>query len=267
MEAMAVGRWRAEAEHLERRPPGPSAAAQGLGRRRRGRARPRAKAGPAGRPCIGRSGYGAERRRSSRRRRRGARARPARARLIARSARRARAGARRSARSRGRSREALPISLRPSAQSAAISIAMPARMSGDTSRSPRSRRGPVTIARCGSQRTMSAPIAVSLSVKTRRFSNIHSWISTEPSDWVASATATLVRSAGNAGQGPSMTFALVAAEVGLDDQPLPAGDDDVVAVELAVEAEAVEDEADHPQVVRDRVLDPQLAAGRRRRAP
>ena len=97
---------------------------------------------------------------------------------------------------------------RPSAHSAAISIAMPARMSGDSSRSPRSRREPVTIARCGSQIAIAAPISCSLSVKNRRFSNIFSWIMTEPSDWVASATATLVRSAGKAGHGPSSTFGL-----------------------------------------------------------
>ena len=53
---------------------------------------------------------------------------------------------------------------------------------------------------------MSAPMTPSLSVKTRRFSNIHSWMSTEPSDCVASATAIDVRSAGNAGQGPSWTL-------------------------------------------------------------
>ncbi len=53
-----------------------------------------------------------------------------------------------------------------------------------------------------------APISTSLSTKNRRFSNIHSWIITEPSAWVASASATLVRSAGNAGHGPSWTFGM-----------------------------------------------------------
>ncbi len=100
------------------------------------------------------------------------------------------------------------ISLRPVAQSAAMSIAMPARMSGEDSRSPRSRAGPVTIARCGSQSTMSAPIDTSLSVKIMRFSNIHSWTRTEPLHCVASAIAIEVRSAGNAGHGPSWIFAL-----------------------------------------------------------
>ena len=45
-------------------------------------------------------------------------------------------------------------------------------------------------------------------MKIRRFSNIHSWMSTEPSHWVASATAIDVRSAGNAGHGPSWTLDL-----------------------------------------------------------
>ena len=83
---------------------------------------------------------------------------------------------------------------------------MPARMSGEERRAPRSRRGPMTIARCGSQIVISAPIEISLSTKNRRFSNIFSKISTEPSDCVASATAIEVRSAGNAGHGPSSTL-------------------------------------------------------------
>ena len=53
---------------------------------------------------------------------------------------------------------------------------------------------------------MLAPIETSLSMKTRRFSNIFSKIRTEPSDCVASATAIEVRSAGNAGHGPSSTL-------------------------------------------------------------
>ena len=55
---------------------------------------------------------------------------------------------------------------------------------------------------------MLAPMLTSLSVKTSRFSNIHSWMSIWPADWVASATAIDVRSAGNAGHGPSWTFAV-----------------------------------------------------------
>ena len=146
-----------------------------------------------------------------------------------------------------------------------MSIDMPARMSGEDSRSPRSRAGPVTIARCGSHSTMSAPIEISLSVKTRRFSNIHSWISTEPAHWVASATAIDVRSAGNAGHGPSWILRLVLAGVALDDQLLLAGHEHVVAVELGVQAELVEDQADHPQVAG--VACRRSAARRRSRRP
>ena len=54
---------------------------------------------------------------------------------------------------------------------------------------------------------------------------------------------------------------LVLADVARDDEVLVAGHDDVVAVELGAQAEALEDEADHAQVARDRVADAQLAAG------
>ena len=102
----------------------------------------------------------------------------------------------------------LPISEVPSAASAAISIAMPARMSGLSSRSPWSLLGPLTIARWGSQSVIRAPIATSLSVKNRRFSNIFSKIRIVPLACVASARAIDVRSAGNAGQGPSSIFGI-----------------------------------------------------------
>ena len=64
----------------------------------------------------------------------------------------------------------------------------------------------MTIARCGSQIVISAPIEISLSTKNRRFSNIFSKIRTEPSACVASATTIDVRSAGKAGHGPSSIF-------------------------------------------------------------
>ena len=48
-----------------------------------------------------------------------------------------------------------------------------------------------------------APIATSLSVKNMRDSNIFSCTSTVPSHCVATTTAIDVRSAGNAGHGPS----------------------------------------------------------------
>src|SRR3954451_11031997 len=110
---------------------------------------------------------------------------------------------------------------------------------------------------------MFAPMFTSLSVKIMRFSNIHSWMSTWPADWVASAMAIDVRSAGNAGHGPARALAGhppparrpildlggELARVALDDQLLIAGHEDVGAVELGVQAEAVEDQTDHAQVV------------------
>ena len=95
----------------------------------------------------------------------------------------------------------LPIVELPSAHSAASSIAMPARMSGLSIRWPTSGVGPVTTARCGSQRMMRAPMETSLSTKNRRFSNIFSKISTVPNACVATVTAIEVRSAGKAGHG------------------------------------------------------------------
>ena len=55
---------------------------------------------------------------------------------------------------------------------------------------------------------MRAPMLTSLSVNTRRFSNIFSKISTVPRACVATATATDVMSAGKAGHGPSSILAI-----------------------------------------------------------
>src|SRR3954447_12810281 len=85
---------------------------------------------------------------------------------------------------------------------------MPARMSGLSIRCPTSCAGPVTTARCGSQRMMRAPIEPSLSVKNRRVSNIFSNIRTVPNACVATVTAIEVRSDGNAGHGPSSIFGI-----------------------------------------------------------
>src|SRR6266540_1032995 len=87
---------------------------------------------------------------------------------------------------------------------------MPARMSGDSIRSPNRREGPDTTARCGSQRMIRAPIPTSLSTKNSRFSYIFSKIITVPRAWVAIASAIEVRSAGNAGHGPSSTLGMAA---------------------------------------------------------
>lgn len=69
----------------------------------------------------------------------------------------------------------LSMRLVPSALMAAMSSAMPARMSGLTMRQPLSLISllcPTTTARCGSQRMICAPISMSLSTKKRRLSNI-----------------------------------------------------------------------------------------------
>ena len=79
-------------------------------------------------------------------------------------------------------------------------------MSGLSIRCPTSCAGPVTTARCGSQRMIRAAIDTSLSAKNRRFSNIFSNMSTVPNACVATVTAIDVRSDGNAGQGPSSIF-------------------------------------------------------------
>ena len=84
-------------------------------------------------------------------------------------------------------------------------------------------------------------MATSLSTKNKRFSNIFSKISTRPSDWVASASAMLVRSAGNAGQGPSSILE-TSRPRRPHPQPLAGGHDHVVAVELDPAAEPVEDQ-------------------------
>ena len=75
-------------------------------------------------------------------------------------------------------------------------------------RPPYSREGPETIARCGSQRMIRAPMSTSLSTKKRRFSNIFSKIRIVPLAWVATASAIEVRSAGKDGQGPSSIFGI-----------------------------------------------------------
>src|ERR1035437_7141179 len=95
----------------------------------------------------------------------------------------------------------LLIVLLPFAQSAAISIAIPARMSGDSTVAPCNWLGPATSARCGSQSTMRAPMPTSLSTKKSRDSNIFSCMSTMPEHCVAVTMAIDMTSAGNAGQG------------------------------------------------------------------
>ena len=104
----------------------------------------------------------------------------------------------------------------PSAHSAAISIAMPARMSGDSTASPRSWRRAATTARCGSHSTMRAPMPISLSTKNSRDSNIFSCIRIMPSHCVAVTIAIDITSAGKRRPGLVLELRHVAAEVGAD---------------------------------------------------
>ena len=155
----------------------------------------------------------------------------------------------------------VPISLRPSAHSAAMSIAMPARMSGDDRRSPRRRLGPVTIARCGSQSTMSAPIEHELVGEDHAVLE-HPLVD---EDRAAALGGQRDGDRGQVGRerGPRavLDLGLVLADVALGDELLVAGHDHVGAVELGAQAQAREDEADHAQVLGLGVLDRELAAG------
>ena len=62
---------------------------------------------------------------------------------------------------------------------------------------------PITVALCGSQRIICAPISISLSTKKRRDSNIFWWISTLPFAWEATTKTIESKSGVNPGQGAS----------------------------------------------------------------
>ena len=96
--------------------------------------------------------------------------------------------------------------LSPSAQSAASSIAMPARMSGDSTVPPRSCDGPATSARCGSQSTMLRAHADQL-VDEEQARLEHLLVDeNQPVHCVAVTIAIDIVSAGNAGHGWSSSF-------------------------------------------------------------
>src|SRR5213592_4092191 len=79
-------------------------------------------------------------------------------------------------------------------------------MSGLSTTPPWSGAGPAITARCGSHSTMRAPMPISLSTKKSRDSNSFSKISRIPSHCDATTIAMDMRSAGNAGHGPSSSF-------------------------------------------------------------
>ena len=76
---------------------------------------------------------------------------------------------------------------------------MPDRISRLSSGLPRSRRGPVTMMRCGSQRNRSAPMPLICSSANSRSSYIQSCTSVAPSACVASTVTRLTRSLGKPG--------------------------------------------------------------------
>ena len=97
---------------------------------------------------------------------------------------------------------------RPSADRAAMSSDTPARMSGEVMVTPRRgalRSRPMTVARCGSQRMIWAPMSISLSTKNSRDSNIFWCTSTLPRAWVAVTRRMDRRSGVNPGHGASAT--------------------------------------------------------------
>jgi len=93
---------------------------------------------------------------------------------------------------------------------------------------PWRRLGPITSARCGSQSTIRAPIAIRLSTKNRRLSKSFSWINTVPSHCVASTSASGVRSAGKPGHGASSTFGIAPSISATMERFCPAGTRSVV---------------------------------------
>ena len=79
-------------------------------------------------------------------------------------------------------------------------------MSGEVMRVALSRMRwswPMTVARCGSQRIICAPMSMSLSTKKRRLSNIFWWMSTAPLAWVATTRNIESRSGVSPGHGAS----------------------------------------------------------------
>src|SRR3954462_7514150 len=96
-----------------------------------------------------------------------------------------------------------------------------------------------------------APIDTSLSVKNRRFSNIFSNTRIVPCACVATATAIDVRSAGNAGHGPSSIFGIAPPRSSRTASVWSGGHAHPVVAELELDAEPLERRHDRPKVVAD----------------
>ena len=124
----------------------------------------------------------------------------------------------------------------------------------------------MTTARCGSQRMIRAPIETSLSTKNSRLSNIFSKISTVPRACVATITAIEVRSAGNAGHGPSSIFGIWPPRSSWITSSWLGRHAQARALDLDVHAEPLEDRQDRREVLRLDAVDRDVAAGDGREA-
>ena len=100
----------------------------------------------------------------------------------------------------------------------------------------------------------------SLSTKNRRFSNIFSKMRIVPLACVATASAIDVRSAGNAGHGPSSIFGIWSPRSSCTCSSWPGGTCTLV-LELDAHAEPREVQENRHEVLGRRLVDPEIAAG------
>ena len=126
---------------------------------------------------------------------------------------------------------------------------MPARMSGEIIEAPRSRLGPATIARCGSHSTMRAPIEISLSTKNIRDFE-HLLEHQDDAVALAGGDDRDRHQVGREGR-PGLVLQLrhVAAEIVLDLQRLLGRHDEIVARDLADDAEPLKTHPDRAQML------------------
>ena len=129
----------------------------------------------------------------------------------------------------------------------------------------RARRVRSRRARCGSQSTMRAPIAIRRSTKKSRFSNIFSWISTVPRALRREHERDRREVGREARPRRVVDLRDRAVEVVAGSRaPASAARRSVVPSTRVSHAEPREHQADHAQVVGHDLLDAQLAAGHRR---
>lgn len=137
----------------------------------------------------------------------------------------------------------------PSAQTAASSIAMPARMSGEIIEAPRSRLGPATTARCGSHSTMRAPMEISLSTKNIR--DFEHFLEHQHDPIALARGDDRDRHQVGGKRRPGLVFQLrhVTAEVVLDLHRLGRRHDQIIALDAANDAEPLKSHPDRAQML------------------